>query len=244
MKKLLLLFLLLPTLLWAAPPSRSYTYTTGEIISAEKNTQNEDAIFNYLSRGVDKYAASSITTDDILDGTLTNADISGTAGITFGKLAGSIPDSKLAQITTANKVNTSALTGTIASTNLSGVTLPTGAVFYMITGSCPSGTTDVTATYSNKFIKINATQGTSSGTVLTGTSDSHTLITAEMPAHTHTYETVDAGGDSGKALYGGITHHASPDTSSTGGGLGHTHTLSSATTLEPASITCKMCQVN
>ncbi len=41
--------------------------------------------------------------------------------------------------------------------------LPSGAVFFMITGSCPSGTTDVTTTYSDMFVRINATQGTTSG---------------------------------------------------------------------------------
>lgn len=126
-----------------------------------------------------------------------------------------------------------------------GVKLPAGAVFFMLTGSCPTGTTDVTATYSNKFIKINATQGTSSGTVLTGTADSHTLTTAEIPSHLHTYaEWATASGSNPRILAGTDNNGSSSNTSSTGGGGGHTHTLSSATTLEPSSITCKMCLVD
>lgn len=125
--------------------------------------------------------------------------------------------------------------------------LPSGAIFFMITGSCPTGTTDVTATYADKFIKINATTGTSSGPILTGTVDSHTLTTTEMPAHTHT---TYSGGGTGAIHYASETEGDgnlptySYETASTGGDGGHTHTLSSATTLEPSSITCKMCQVD
>ena len=82
-----ILFLLLPSLLFAAPPSRSYTYISGSTISPSDVTTNEDNIYNYLTRGVDTYADSSITTDDVLDGTLTNTDISGTAVISVTKIA-------------------------------------------------------------------------------------------------------------------------------------------------------------
>jgi len=126
-----------------------------------------------------------------------------------------------------------------------GIVLPSGAVFYMITGDCPTGTTDVTATYSDKFIKINATQATTSGVILTGTTDSHTLSVAEMPAHSH-YDAA-SGSPTGGGGYLANAHagsSADASTSSVGGGGGHTHTISSATTLEPASVTCKLCQVD
>ncbi len=427
MKKILFListFLLIPSLLWASPPARSFTYSSGSVISPSEVTQNEDNIFNYLSTGVDTIAPSVVTTSHILDGTIANADISGTAAIlgskldlaiapiigattpaagtfttgTFttigattinafalgGKITGGANEiegsnfdidggtidgvtigatsaptvTNLGSVTTADinggtidgvtiggasagagtftdlsstgtttignatgdalTINPSAwtlanavtITGTwanlgaitttgtfglggkltaganeiegsnfditggtiigITSFKLNGatsgnttitpaaaagttivqlpaansVTLPSGAVFFMITGSCPTGTTDVTSTYSNKFIKINATQGTSSGTVLTGTSDSHTLTTTEMPAHTHGAG-YSASGSAG-SLYsiGGAVAAPEVLTSSTGSGGGHTHTLSSATTLEPSSITMKCCQVN
>jgi hypothetical protein len=232
---LILLVLFIPTLLWASPPSRIYTYTSGEAINPEEVTANEDAIFSYLNRQIEGIEDDSVTTSKILNGTIVNADIASTANIS---------DTKLSQITTTNKVSTTSLTGTIAASNLSGVTLPSGAVFFMISGSCPNGTTDVTATYSNKFIKVNASQGTSSGTVLTGTSDSHTLSTTEMPAHTHSIPTRSLAG-TGSATPASDSGTTSDYTSgSTGGSGGHTHTLSSATTLEPSSIACKMCQVN
>lgn len=125
-----------------------------------------------------------------------------------------------------------------------GLQLPTGAVFFMMTGSCPTGTTDVSATYSNKFIKVNATAGTSSGVVLTGTSDSHILTTDEIPSHTHPTNVALSG--SGATNNGGNegANGAEIISDATGGGGGHTHTLSTATTLEPSSVTCKMCQVD
>ena len=86
MKKILFIFLLLPTLAFASPPTRIYTYTSGNVISPDEVTANEDAIFNYLTRGVDTFA-SQLTTDNILDGTIANADISSSAAITYGKLS-------------------------------------------------------------------------------------------------------------------------------------------------------------
>jgi hypothetical protein len=133
-----------------------------------------------------------------------------------------------------------------------GILLPSGAVFYMLTGDCPNGTTDVSATYANKFIKANATAGTSSGVVLTGATASHTLTTAEIPSHTH--KNSDGYYDQGTSvtLSGGpspISYHgggasAGATGTNTGGGGGHTHNITTATTLEPSSITCRLCQVN
>lgn len=133
-----------------------------------------------------------------------------------------------------------------------GVALPSGAAFYMFSGSCPSGTTDSTSTYSNKFIKINATQLTSSGTVLTGTSDSTTLSAAQsgLPAHTHSIPGKSGGAVGTTANFpraDTLTLDGNITSDSTGGSAassGHTHTFSSATTLEPSSITAKLCIVN
>lgn len=124
-----------------------------------------------------------------------------------------------------------------------GLLMPSGAVFFMVSGSCPAGSTDVSATYANKFVKINSTQGTSSGVVLTGTTDSHVLDITEIPAHTHTYNAPTSPGAGGSgASYSGTP--SSTASGSAGGGLGHTHTISSATTLEPSSVTMRSCQVN
>lgn len=65
---------------------------------------------------------------------------------------------------------------TVTIPNANSVTLPSGAVFFMVTGNCPAGTTDVSATYSDKFIRVNATGGS------TGGADTHTHTT---PNHQH-----------------------------------------------------------
>lgn len=154
---------------------------------------------------------------------------------------------------TPNKGKFTTLEGTTvtATTTFTGPgALPSGAVFFMASGSCPSWTTDISATYANKFIKINGTQLTASGVVLTGATDSHTLTTAEMPAHRH--EIYGNTGGSGTPTYLGSVGTADattltvPNTAteSVGGGGGHTHNLSTASTLEPSSITMKACQVN
>jgi hypothetical protein len=82
-----LILLLLPTFAFAGAPSRIYTYTSGDIIAPDKVTANEDAIFNYLTRGVDTLADNAVTTEKILAGTITSADISGSAGITYAQLS-------------------------------------------------------------------------------------------------------------------------------------------------------------
>ncbi len=84
----------------------------------------------------------------------------------------------------------------------SGMTLPSGAVFMMITGSCPSGTTDVSATYSNKFIRINATAGSTggadththaAGSYTSPTTGSTAITEANLPSHTHAAGTLTGG---------------------------------------------------
>jgi len=65
-----------------------------------------------------------------------------------------------------------------------------------------SGWTNVSATYSNKFMRINATPLTTGGAD-THTTPSHTLTTAEMPAHNHDWEY--------KNKLGGGTLHQSVD---------------------------------
>lgn len=229
MKRLFVSFLIIINIfcayiIYAAPPSRIYTYTSGGTIQPSENTANEDAIFNYLNRGVDTYADSTITTDDVLDGTLANIDISGTAAIA---------DTKLAQITTASKVSATAITGLastpsgagiIPSVNLpgGGITLPAGSVFFMITGSCPTGSTDVSATYSDKFIRINATAGS------TGGADTH--------GHSMNFPSASGGGNQLVAT-GGLDAAA----------INHTHQVNGDTTTTsnvPGYVTAKLCQVN
>lgn len=111
--------------------------------------------------------------------------------------------------------------------------------------STPDGWTDVTATYSDKFIRINATALSTGGAdthTHGGTTGSHTLTSDEIPAHTHTFNTRYS--DDGGNTYGNMrtvagTAQETPASSSTGGGSGHTHTITSADNI-PAYMTAKM----
>lgn len=218
MKILILLFLLFSTNAYAAAPTRQFNYTPNTTIDPTQNNANENSIYSYLQAGVDTYAAGSIS----------NAAISGTAAIPYSKLN---------------------LTGGIVRADLSAssfVTLPSGAVFFMITGSCPTGTTDVSATYSNKYIKINATAGTSSGVVLTGTTDGTAITQANLPSYNLSFTRYDANGG-GLTGVQGTSNGATPASqavASGGSGTTHTHAISAASTLEPSSVTAKLCQVN
>lgn len=60
MKKILL-FLLIPSLAFAAAPTRQSSYSTNALISSTAVTANENVIFNYLQAGVDTYAPNSIS---------------------------------------------------------------------------------------------------------------------------------------------------------------------------------------
>ena len=71
----LLLFLGLAFPAWAAAPSRTYTYTTGQTIDPSQVTTNEDSMFSYLQAGVDTYAVGSIGTASIANNAITSAVI-------------------------------------------------------------------------------------------------------------------------------------------------------------------------
>lgn len=70
------IFLLLTSVVYAAVPTRVNTYTAGETIVASEVTANEDAMFNYLTAGVEIYA----------DGTIVNADLNASANVQSDKL--------------------------------------------------------------------------------------------------------------------------------------------------------------
>ena len=243
MKKIIffsILSILFFSVLRASPPSRSFTYTSGTTIQPDEVTVNEDNIFNYLNRGIDKIIDGTVTTDTILDGTIANVDLSGTLAL---------PDSKIANITTASKVNGTALTGLAsipsgagkvpaANLNLTGgnFALPSGAVFFMITGSCPTGSTDVTATYSDKFLKVHDTQGTTGGSA----TDSITLTTNEMPAHTHNISGKYDGGPTSNQYISFTATVNDKSQATTSAGSGNAFTVDTV----PPFVTCKLCQVD
>lgn len=242
MRKLsyILFILLFCSPAFASPPSRTYTYTTGTTISSTAVTANEDNIYNYLQGGV----------DSIKDGSITNADIVASAGIPVSKLDLSTIATDISFTGDNTFSGTNNFTGTLQQGGSSGLLMPSGAVFFMITGSCPTGSTDVSATYANKYVKINATAGTSQGVILTGTSDSTTLTSAQsgVPAHTHGIKNYTASGGpskvQGTSSSDGEATATSDANAAANASEGHTHTLSTATTLEPSSITMKACQVD
>ena len=147
------------------------------------------------------------------------------------KITGGVPG--------VNKVLTSDAAGLASwqAPSSPGVTLPSGAVFMMITGSCPAGTTDASATYANKFLRINATQGT------TGGSDTLSIAEANLPSHTHPV-TVYSGAGSGAQQWptnvegdGNVSDYSVTfNSGSTGSGA--------AATITNPYVTAKMCQVN
>jgi hypothetical protein len=100
----------------------------GTIIDADINTSA--AIATSKISGLDtllagKAPATGIAPSAVTGTAVTQAD---TGTVTNGMLAGSIADTKLSQITTASKVNTSAITGTLAVANGgTGVTTSTGS---------------------------------------------------------------------------------------------------------------------
>lgn len=231
MKKLLLSIAFISILggnIYASPPTRAYSYSANNIIDPTQNNTNENALYSYLQTGVDTYAASSITGAAIsssasipyvslsLSNSIVNADISSSAAIAASKVAAG------------------------------GGILPSGAIYFLLSGSCPTGTTDVTATYSNRFFKANATAGTLGGVVLTGTTDAHVITTAELPASGVTIPTNNSGASFGSTAIAMSNTAANTTVTSNnlGSGTGHTHTLSTATTLEPLSVTVIVCKVN
>lgn len=100
MKKILslIIIILLCSNVYAAPPTRTYTYVSNTIIDPTQNNANENALYAYLQAGVDTYAAGSISGAAIsgsasipyvslsLSNSIVNADISSTAAIAGSKL--------------------------------------------------------------------------------------------------------------------------------------------------------------
>ena len=102
----------------------------------------------------------------------------------------------------------------------------TGDLLFSSVTTAHTGWTNVTATYASKHLRVgNTTLGTGGSATLSGTTGSHTLTVAEMPAHTHTMPT--SVGGAGPDSFSGNPATQTKETASTGGGGGHTHDLSS-----------------
>jgi len=77
---------------------------------------------------------------------------------------------------------------------------------------------------------FDAASETGGSKTASGTTGSHSLSTAEMPAHTHTYTLASgsSGGGTQSSVSNQIVSQSSSSTGSTGGGGGHTHTLANS----------------
>src|SRR3990167_134538 len=211
---------------YAACPSRTSTYVAGTVISPTQVMGNEDVLFEGLQDGLDtdciadnaittaKIAVGGVTSNDILDGTITTADLA--FSITQGNI------------------------------------LPAGAVFFMVTGNCPAWTSDVSTTYSQLFVRINATQGSLSGS----NTHSHSVGTYVGSSHTHSVPATTSSSWTpvqGTSTFGGVIVYASvpnplygattdPATGSSGSGA-ITGTSANGDNV-PSFVTMKACQVS
>ena len=202
----------------AACPSRVSTYVVGTVISPTAVMANEDALLEGIQDGLETgcIADNAITTGKIATGAVTSADI---------------------------------LDGTITTTDLAfainpGNTLPAGAVFFMVTGSCPSWTTDVSATYSNLFVRVNATQGTLGG----GNTHEHTAGTFAGTSHTHSIGSAIGDNSAGATDTGGgqqysLDDHTHNSATGSGGGGAISGTSASGSNI-PSFFTMKACLVS
>lgn len=215
MKKLIILFLLIPSIGFCSP-SNSISIPNSFSPNTTISSSEMNANFN---EGQTKYNVH------------THTDITQVGAITSGTWTGTVIDTAYGGTGNAN-----------------GIGLPTGAIFFMITGSCPTGSTDVSTTYSNKFVRINATAASTGGT------DTHTHAagTYAGPSHTHSvpysgWSTTSKVGnstdlDTGKGSEASDITTAN-NTSGAGGTGAVTGTSASADNV-PAYVTMKACQVD
>lgn len=118
----IIIFLLIPTIVFATPPSRQSTYQPNTTILSSEVTANENVIFNYLQAGVDTYSDASIV----------NADVAADANIQSDKLnLTSIAQniSNTGTFTNTGNVNitgTTTIAGTLGATTLASTAIGGG----------------------------------------------------------------------------------------------------------------------
>tara|TARA_R110000751_G_scaffold302298_1_gene416287 strand:+ start:1274 stop:1954 length:681 start_codon:yes stop_codon:yes gene_type:complete len=136
--------------------------------------------------------------------------------------------------------------GTITAAVVNALVYPVGSIYFNMAVSTNPATLLGVGTWvayatgevlvgkesSGTFDSLNESLGAE--TASAATSGSHTLTTAEMPAHTHTTTTYSDGGANGSGVQTAGNVSGSITTSSTGGGGGHTHTTPAVSTLQPS----------
>ncbi len=132
--------------------------------------------------------------------------------------------------------------------------IPAGTKMLIYADTAPSGWT-IDATVDDKLVYISkgsaaggqtggGAHSTGSWTISGIAADSHTLTTAEMPAHTHTeryYTGSGAIAEISDALNKASILSSSLETASTGGGGGHTHTCTHTPAWRPSAYCMIVC---
>ena len=204
----------------AACPVRDNTYIAGTVIQPADVLANENALFTGIQNGLETncIADNAITTNKIATGAVTSLDI----------LDGTITTADLA-FSVSNQI------------------LPSGAIFFMLTGSCPSWTTDISATYEGYFVRASATAGTSGG----ANTHTHTGGSFAGPAHTHSITDVvqTRGWNATSALSsyptaGAVDAAEFQGVVAASGGTGAVTGTSDSSSNLPVFISAKLCRVN
>ena len=267
MKRLLLLFLFIPFICWAGEVEQSFTYSTGSSVTATNLNNNFAVAINELNGNLNNVNADTangfrfqevrsslpsagtqgrtvfLTTTNALNFDTGSAFVEAVTTDTNDSIT--IGGSYILEGATDNDFETSITATdptadrTVTLPNTNSMTLPSGAVFFMITNACPAGSTDVTSTYDDKFIRIGDTQAATGGAD-TDVVPTHAITEAEMAAHVHSgifKIQVDAGGIGESANNDATTQNSG----STGSGDAHGH---GSVDIVPSFIEMTLCRVD
>ena len=209
--------------------------TSGNIITAAGFNTNYDEVEAVVNGNID--SDSNIVADGVKAVALNSDVVRSGFGLiqhTDGSLYVDVSDTNPSLEITDGGIR--AIVAELINRTSSGLTWGrSGDVLFSSSSTTPTNFTDNSTTYSNKFIRINATA--LSAAAPDATTDSHVLTVAEMPAHTHTIGGNDeAASGSAKPVPATGTNVVS---SSTGGGGGHTHTMANAQ-IVPSYVTLRM----
>lgn len=152
-----------------ASPSITFTDETNETAVIQKADSDTLQITTAAADGVEIVTGNLIVGNGTPDETINGEDLYVEGISEFDGAAnfdGAVDmDSTLNVAGTVTAQGDLSVNGTTVGT---GLLMPSGSVIFMASGACPTGTTDITSTYSDKFVRINSTQ------LSTGGADTHT----------------------------------------------------------------------